>query len=501
MGDNPSTGYGPGDGKSSVFFSGKNFDVFSFKMSALCVAEGLEDYLSASRQSYGKFLSEKSAEVNALGEQLKKEERKKDELVAKGVSFSSPPSSSSSSAPAPPPRASLYELSSSTPTPSSSASLEAPSSSSTTTSTTSPFPTSSSFSAAASSSSAASSSANGAVETSDDELRAAQEIAVREIETAVGAVSANIASLKAQMTAAQAAHDNAVRKNKKLASVIIPRLGDIVIQQLHRSIPDADKLDGIAVWSWLNATYGKKAVVVQQEQMMEQLLLSLLQMRPSNKKAPFSAFVSAVKTKLEAIRLSKRIGACTSSAYKLIDSLVARHLLNLMKDDQRYTALHIELSVTLAHGDSFNADILSNLFTRVEQIYTRSMLSSPPPLDLGDNTLALLLPLMVATPSLVTAAPTILAVLALLVLLPPPLPPLSNVDLQAEGVAVGREGSREGDSKEREGADPKAEETRALPRISFSLAAMGRWKRKSNSTLFTPFLFPLPPLPHPLSLW
>jgi hypothetical protein len=214
------------------------------------------------------------------------------------------------------------------------------------------------------------------VEVSEDELRAAQERAVCEIETAVSAAVANIASLQAQITAAQTAHDTAVRKNKKLASVIIPRLGDSVIQQLHRSISDADKLDGIAVWSWLNATYGKKAVVVQQEQLMEQQLLSLLQMRPSNKKAPFSAFVSAVKTKLEPIRLSKRITACTSSAYRLIDSLVARHLLNLMKDDQRYAALHIELSVVLAHGDSFNADILSTLFTRVEQI-DAVLLSTP----------------------------------------------------------------------------------------------------------------------------
>ena len=181
MGDNPSTGYRPGDGKSSVFFSGKNFDVFSFKMSALCVAEGLEDYLSATRQKFGNFLSEKSAEVNALGEQLKNEERKKDELVAKGVSFSAPSSSSSSSsAPAAPPRTTLFEQSSSTPTPTSSASLEpSSSSSSSTTSTTSPFLSSSSSSAAAPSSSAASSSANGAVEVSEDELRAAQERAAR----------------------------------------------------------------------------------------------------------------------------------------------------------------------------------------------------------------------------------------------------------------------------------------------------------------------------------
>ena len=130
------------------------------------------------------------------------------------------------------------------------------------------------------------------------------------------------------------------------------------------------------------------------------------------------------------------------------------------------------------------------------------MLSSSPPLDLGDNTtLALLLPLslMAGILLLVTAALTNLAVLALLVLLPLPLPPRSNVDLQAEAVAVGREGSREGVSKGREGAHTKAEETLVLLPISSLLAAMEKWKRKSNSILFMPFLFLLPPQPHPLS--
>ncbi len=67
------------------------------------------------------------------------------------------------------------------------------------------------------------------------------------------------------------------------------------------------------------------------------------------------------------------------------------------------------------------------------------MLSSSPPLDLGDSNTLALLPLPPPTLFLVTVVPTIPAVLAPLglLLLLPLLPPLSNADLQEGGPVRG----------------------------------------------------------------